>query len=281
MPVQALAPAAPETPNHGLPTPEAAAPQPELHDYAGSAAMDAQTAEGIARLNAMANGEHVAEDDTRMFDIQAAEEAAYAEQATRREADRIQDVELAHEMALKEEAARAAEAKAAAEAEAQAAEAQAAQQRADNKKADADKAAAEVAAAQAPVVREAVAALKQAGQGEAIPAGSTVTKEPNGDITIASTDGSAVKVLEASPLGGYEPVDYTVNPLTRTVTITRRGLTTLLGAPGETVGAADGSHTGGDHVALPPAVAKAAGFKSGVRLGAPAPQNLEVNKQQL
>ena len=74
-----------------------------LPEHAGSAAIDSQMAEGVARMNAVANGEHVAEDDTRMYDVQAAEKAAYAEHTERQEANFVKDVEQAREMAMKEE----------------------------------------------------------------------------------------------------------------------------------------------------------------------------------
>jgi hypothetical protein len=251
----------------------------QLPDYAGVAAVEAAQpgtrtalgaeaaapdfAESMARLEAAANGEEVSPTDTRMYDVNAAHEAAIQE--NKLFDSRVGDVEAAHEMALQENKARD---EAAAAAEAASLEAKTKEQ-ADKTAADAEA----QAAVQGDVRKEAEAALQQAGDG-GLSSESNVSKNAlTNEITV--TTGNTIKILQPQVAGGYKSVSYAVNPITKTVTVTNHGASTVLTAP-STLEASSAGNPEGDVVMLPPAVARAAGFRAAVKQGNAQPQVAEA-----
>jgi hypothetical protein len=250
----------------------------QLPDYAGVTALEATEpgartalsaeggtpdfAESMARLEATANGEEVSPADTRVYDVNAAHEAAIQE--NKLFDSRVGDVEAAHEMALQENKARD---------EAAAAEAAAKELKTTEQ---ADKTAAEAeaqAAAQGDVRKEAEAALQQAGDGGLSPESNVSKNALTNEITI--TTGNTIKVLQPQVAGGYKSVSYAVNPITKTVTVSDHGVSTVLSAP-NTLEASNAGTPDAELVMLPSAVARAAGFRAAVKQGSAQPQVVEA-----
>jgi hypothetical protein len=238
------------------------ATQPGARTAFGAEATTPDLGESMARLEASANGQEVSPSDTRMFDINAAHEAALQENQNR---DLGLDIEAAHEMAIQENKARA---EAAAVTEAANLEAKTKEQE--------EKAAAGAEAQAAPqgdVRKEAEAALQQAGDGGLSPESNVSKNTLTNEITI--TTGNTIKVLQPQVAGGYKSVSYSVNPITKTVTVSDHGVSTVLSAP-NTLEASNAGTPDSELVMLPPAVARAAGFRAAVKQGSAQPPAAEA-----
>ena len=229
---------------------------PELHMPLGGTALHGEVTfdeqyiqEGIGLLEAEAN---------RVHDVNAAHEAALIENEifdVYDEAVLQNEIFDAHVEALREEEVRAAAA--------------GKQQRIEEqmREADADQGADEKAPA--PHVNDlrgqAEAALREEGITAPLPVGSQVRKDPaTGNLMIIGKDD--VKILEPQLNGRTKIVDYSFDQGSGVVTISAKGVNTLLAREGNYT---DENRLKGNaltHAAvnLPPAVAAMAGFKRAV-----------------
>jgi hypothetical protein len=251
---------------------------PELHDYAGAAAVEATSpwaqagapaeasadtsgsAELDARLQHIAAGGHIEEGDNRMYDVNAAHEAAIQENQNRTLG---MNIEAAHQMALDEEVERKAALGPVAAKPEETPEAK-------NEPAAAQK---ETAKGQEDVVAEAAKAMAQAGAGQLAP-NSQVEKNPiTHEITVKT--GNDIKVLHPQATGGYRSVSYNVNPITGTVVKSEGGISTTFTSQGQ-LEAASADTPESEIEFLPPAVARAAGFRAAVKKNAVQPAPAET-----